>query len=402
MNENILSVRQLNLYVRSLMESDVKLNNITVKGELSNFQNHYASGHWYFTLKDRDASIRCVMFKTNASRVRFDAKNGLEVVLRGRVSLYERDGQYQFYCEEMNAFGIGDIALKFEQVKQKLLSEGLFDSDSKRALPKFPKRIAVITSPTGAAVRDIINILSRRWPICEILLCPVSVQGEKAVPEMLVALDRVYALSGIDLIIIGRGGGSIEDLWAFNDEKLARKIYEAPIPVISAVGHETDFTISDFVADLRAPTPSAAAELAVPDIKEALDYLNKRKDSLKYLLGSKLESNIAKFNSLNESLFFKKPIDLIIERKSEYIDRLQEKLTGLINNKISGFENDFIKNVTALDNLSPLKTLSRGFTAVKKNDELVKSVKNINIDDNLSLYFSDGNAICKVIEKNIK
>ena len=402
MNGNILSVRQLNLYVRSLMESDVKLNNITVKGELSNFQNHYASGHWYFTLKDRDASIRCVMFKTNASRVRFDAKNGLEVVLRGRVSLYERDGQYQFYCEEMNAFGIGDIALKFEQVKQKLLSEGLFDSDSKRALPKFPKRIAVITSPTGAAVRDIINILSRRWPICEILLCPVSVQGENAVPEMLVALDRVYALSGIDLIIIGRGGGSIEDLWAFNDEKLARKIYEAPIPVISAVGHETDFTISDFVADLRAPTPSAAAELAVPDIKEALDYLNKRKDSLKYLLGSKLESNIAKFNSLNESLFFKKPIDLIIERKSEYIDRLQEKLTGLINNKISGFENDFIKNVTALDNLSPLKTLSRGFTAVKKNDELVKSVKNINIDDNLSLYFSDGNAICKVIEKNIK
>lgn len=402
MNENILSVRQLNLYVRSLMESDVKLNNITVKGELSNFQNHYASGHWYFTLKDRDASIRCVMFKTNASRVRFDAKNGLEVVLRGRVSLYEKDGQYQFYCEEMNAFGIGDIALKFEQVKQKLLSEGLFDSDSKRALPKFPKRIAVITSPTGAAVRDIINILSRRWPICEILLCPVSVQGENAVPEMLVALDRVYALSGIDLIIIGRGGGSIEDLWAFNDEKLARKIYEAPIPVISAVGHETDFTISDFVADLRAPTPSAAAELAVPDIKEALDYLNKRKDSLKYLLGSKLETNIAKFNSLNESLFLKKPIDLIIERKSEYIDRLQEKLTGLINNRISGFENDFIKNVTALDNLSPLKTLSRGFTAVKKNDELVKSVKNINIDDNLSLYFSDGNAICKVIEKNIK
>ena len=267
MQDNVISVKQLNLYARSLLEGDIRLSNIAVAGELSNFKNHYSSGHWYFTLKDNDAAIRCVMFRGNASAVKFEPSDGLQVILRGRVSIYERDGQYQFYAEEMLPAGIGDIALKFEQTKEKLKKEGLFDPESKRPLVKFPKRIAVVTSPTGAAVRDIFNILSRRWPLAEIIMCPVSVQGELAVPEMLKTLDRVYEVEGVDALIIGRGGGSAEDLWAFNDEALARKIYESPFPVISAVGHGTDFTICDFVADLRAPTPSAAAELAVPYIE---------------------------------------------------------------------------------------------------------------------------------------
>ena len=274
MPENVIGVKQLNLYVRSLLEGDVRLLNISVLGEISNFKNHYSSGHWYFTLKDNDASIRCVMFRGNASKVNFDVSDGLQVIIRGRVSLYEKDGQYQFYAEEMMAAGIGDISLKFNQTKEKLEKEGLFDQSSKRAIPKFPKRIAVVTSPTGAAVRDIFNILSRRWPVADIVMCPVSVQGELAVPEMLTALNRLYNINNIDVAIIGRGGGSIEDLWAFNEEIVARAIYECKTPIISAVGHEIDFTIADFVADLRAPTPTGAAEMAVPtiaDVKTLID-----------------------------------------------------------------------------------------------------------------------------------
>ena len=279
-----LTVKQLNLFVKSLIEGDVRLNNVTVTGEISNFKNHYQSGHFYFTLKDEDAQIRCVMFRAYACRVPFSVKDGLKVALRGRVSLYEKDGQYQFYAEEMHEQGLGDISLQFQQIKERLANECLFDEQNKRPLPKFPKRIAIITSDTGAAVQDILNITARRFPLCEIMLCPVAVQGENAVPTMLDALERVYTLSNCDAIIIGRGGGSIEDLWAFNSEVLARKIYESPIPVISAVGHETDFTICDFVADLRAPTPSAAAELVVPDANEIFAFLNKRTIALKNAL----------------------------------------------------------------------------------------------------------------------
>ena len=287
MQQSAISVKQLNFYVKSLLEGDKNLVNIAVFGEISNFKNHYSSGHWYFSIKDNDAAIRCVMFKGNAQRVNFSVSDGMKVVLKGRVSLFEKDGQYQFYAEEMYPLGIGDITAQFELLKSKLSAEGLFDSENKRKLPKFPKRIAVITSETGAAVQDILNILSRRWPVADIILCPVSVQGEFAVPQMIDALDRVYNLADVDVIIIGRGGGSIEDLWAFNSEDLARKIYESPVPVISAVGHETDFTICDFVADLRAPTPSAAAELAVPDILEITDKLDNSKSILKNFLSSK-------------------------------------------------------------------------------------------------------------------
>ena len=396
MPDNVISVKQLNLYVRSLLEGDVRLANVTVLGEISNFKNHYSSGHWYFTLKDNDANIRCVMFKTNALRVKFAVADGLQVIIRGRVSLYEKDGQYQFYAEEMMAAGIGDISLKFEQTKEKLEKEGLFDPSSKRPIPKFPKRIAVVTSETGAAVRDILNILSRRWPLAEVVMCPVSVQGELAVPEILNALERLYRLNNIDIIIIGRGGGSIEDLWAFNDEKLARAIYESPFPVISAVGHETDFTICDFVADLRAPTPSAAAELAVPDIAEVTAKIDKYCLYLKNRLISAYNLSEARLSALTENLYFKKPIEMFIDKRYELLDRTFENLKNEISQFNKDKENIFINLVARLDNLSPLKTLSRGFATVKSQDKTVKSINDIKEGELINIKFIDGEACCKV------
>lgn len=400
MEKPILSVKQLNLYVRSLIEGDTRLANITICGEISNFKNHYSSGHLYFSLKDNDAVIRCVMFKAYASRIKFHIEDGLSVVLKGRVSLYEKDGQYQFYAEEMYAAGIGDLSLKFEQTKEKLQQEGLFNTESKRPLPKFPKNIAVITSPTGAAVQDIINILSRRWPICNIILCPVSVQGELAVTEMLDALERVYNLGFADLIIIGRGGGSAEDLAAFNDEALARKIFESPIPVISAVGHETDFSICDFVADLRAPTPSAAAELSVPDINEISALLNKFLSHLKALLIGKYNFNNARLEKCTSSRFFKNPIDELINTNFQSVDRLLDRLNNAIKNKTATSELQLAKYAAALDGLSPLKTLSRGYIAVNKNGASINSVSFLEKGDALNLRFSDGSAISEVKEIN--
>lgn len=394
-----LTVRQLNLYVKSLIEGDVRLNNVTVTGEISNFKNHYSSGHLYFTLKDNDASIRCVMFKGYASRIRFSPEDGLKVILRGRVSLYEKDGQYQFYAEEMNAHGIGDITVQFEQIKERLFKEGLFNEDNKRPLPRFPSRIAVITSDTGAAVQDIINIISRRWKATQILLCPVAVQGENAVPEMLDALDRVYALSSCDLIIIGRGGGSIEDLWAFNSEKLARKIYESPIPVISAVGHETDFTICDFVADMRAPTPSAAAELAVPNIHDIEIKLKNYISLLKASLENKLNLEKSRYNSVANSFYLKRPIQTIIEKRIENTDYLAEKLLSSYRNVINSYKSKLSSNLATLDALSPLKILARGFSVAEHNGKIISSISSVNNGDKFNLKLSDGILNCTVNSK---
>lgn len=398
MQENFISVKQLNLYARALLEGDSRLADITVVGELSNFKNHYSSGHWYFTLKDSEASIRCVMFKFNAQRVNFTPKDGVKVILRGRVSIYEKDGQYQFYAEQMLAYGMGDIALKFEQTKLKLMDEGLFDIDSKRKIPEFPNRIAVMTSPTGAAVKDILNILSRRWPIVEVVMCPVSVQGELAVTEMLNMLDRLYQLNGIDLLIIGRGGGSVEDLWCFNEEALARKLYQSPFPVISAVGHETDFTICDFVADLRAPTPSAAAELAVPDFYEITQLVKRSIETLKNSLNSKYLLCEARFNTVCSSNYFKNPVEAFVERNFQFVDSLSEQLTDNMFENYNSKKEDFLNTIATLDALSPLKTISRGFAAVKSNEKTVFSVKAIKNDDIINLRFTDGEADCRVIK----
>ncbi len=394
-----VTVKQLNLFVKSLIEGDMRLNDIYVVGEISNFKNHYASGHLYFTLKDNDASIRCVMFRGFASQVKFRIEDGLKVILRGRVSIYEKDGQYQFYAEEMHPDGLGDISLQFEQIKERLSKEGLFDTENKRPIPKFPKRIAVITSPTGAAVQDIMNILSRRWKLSEIVLCPVSVQGENAVPEMLDALERVYSLSNCDLIIIGRGGGSIEDLWAFNSEALARKIYESPIPVISAVGHETDFTICDFVADLRAPTPSAAAELAVPDKTEILGKLKNYSSLLKTNLENKLNTEKSRYGILENSVYLKKPIQAIIESRQQNTDLLTDRLLLTYKNRLNDYKNRMSNNFAKLDALSPLKVLARGYSVAQKGEKVVSSIDDLNCGDDFSLRLSDGTLHCTVNSK---
>ena len=402
MQNSTLTVRQLNLFVKSLIEGDIRLNDVTVTGEISNFKNYYSSGHFYFTLKDKDASIRCVMFKSFAQGVKFSVRDGLQVVIRGKVSLYEKDGQYQFYAQEIHEYGKGDIALQFEQIKEKLQSEGLFDIDSKRPIPKFPNRIAVITSDTGAAVRDIINILSRRWPLAEILLCPVAVQGENAVPDMLTALDCVYNRSDCDTVIIGRGGGSAEDLWAFNSEKLARKIYESPIPVISAVGHETDFTICDFVADLRAPTPSAAAELAVPDINEVTAKLSNCESALKNLLFSKYNYNKVCLQKITSSKFLNSPLETIVSTRYEMLDILSDKLFLNFNNIFISNKHKLSENIAKLDALSPLKILKRGFAVAECNGNVVTDCESVNIGDNLTLTLQNGKLNCTVNSKGEK
>ncbi len=395
---NALSVKQLNFYVKNLIEGDPRLSSVLVEGEISNLKNHYASGHIYFTLKDSDAAINCVMFRSFAARIKFVPENGQNVVIRGRVSLYEKDGNYQLYAEDMKDTGLGDIARKFEQTKAKLEAEGLFNPESKRKIPKFPKKIAVVTSPTGAAVRDIFNILSRRWNLCHVIMCPVSVQGELAVPEMLKALDKLYTLSDIDVCIIGRGGGSVEDLWAFNDEALTRKLYEAPFPVISAVGHETDFTICDFVADLRAPTPSAAAELVVPDMEEIKTHLQNRKITLKNLLKGKLENCRLRFEKASQSNALTNPIETIINSRAEEIDRLSDKMTLALKEKLNNAKRDLSKMSASLDALSPLKTLSRGFAAVSQEEMPVKSVSSIKENETLKIRFADGEAKATVTE----
>lgn len=395
MDIRAITVKQLNFYVKSLLEGDVHLQSVAVTGELSNFKSHYASGHLYFTLKDADAAIRCVMFRSFAARVPFAPRDGMQVVLIGRVSVYEKDGQYQFYAEQMLPVGEGDLAREFERIKERLNAKGMFNQENKRPLPKFPKKIAVVTSETGAAVRDILNILSRRWPVAEIIMCPVSVQGESAVPEMLDALDRLYRLNTADLIIIGRGGGSAEDLNEFNSEALAEKIYQSPVPIISAVGHETDFSISDFVADLRAPTPSAAAELAAPDSVELEKRLQKYESLLKAALTGKYNYCTARLDKA-VSTVFKRPQYYIVNTRSERADRAAERLAGGFSALLNNNEARLSALAAGLDALSPLKVLSRGYAVALKDGETVKTVAELKKGEDITVKFADGSAVCEV------
>lgn len=398
---NTITVSQLNTYVKSLIENDARLQIISVSGEISNFKNHFSSGHWYFTLKDQNASVRCVMFRSSASRVRFEVEDGLAVVLTGRVSLYEKDGQYQFYAEQMHPVGEGDLALAFKQVKEKLEAEGLFNPESKRPLAKFPKRIAVITSDTGAAIKDILNITSSRYPACEIVMCPVLVQGDMAARDMIKTLDRVYELDNIDTVIIGRGGGSAEDLHCFNDEALARKIYESPFPVISAVGHETDFTICDFVADVRASTPSHAAELAVPDKRElkgnvdAITNILNNKILLKHnFYNAKLQALQAKVGSAN--------LERVLQNRQLELDRITDKIVGSVNQRLQSCQNSLARLAAQIDAMSPLKVMARGFSVVSKAGKFVSNVSKLNVGDNINVKFCDGNIDCLVTDINDK
>lgn len=397
MDIRAITVKQLNFYVKSLIEGDVRLQSVAVTGELSNFKSHYASGHLYFTLKDADAAIRCVMFRSFAARIPFVPKDGMQVVLIGRASVYEKDGQYQFYAEQMLPVGEGDLAREFERIKARLEAKGLFDPQNKRPIPKFPQKIAVATSETGAAVRDILNILSRHWPVAEIIMCPVSVQGAAAVPEMLDALDRLYRLNTADLIIIGRGGGSAEDLNEFNSEALAIKISKSPVPVISAVGHETDFSISDFVADLRAPTPSAAAELAVPDGAEIEKRLQKYESLLKAALTGKYNYCSARLEKATSAVF-ERPENYIINIRSERADKAAEAMENAFVLLLSKNETRLRTAAAGLDALSPLKVLSRGYTVALKGGKTVKTVSELQTGDSINLKFTDGDAVCEIKE----
>ncbi|MBQ6884745.1 MAG: exodeoxyribonuclease VII large subunit [Clostridia bacterium] len=394
---NTITVSQLNNYVKSLLENDSRLNIVSVSGEISNFKNHFSSGHWYFTLKDQNASVRCVMFKSCATRIKFSVEDGLQVIIRGRVSLYEKDGQYQFYAEEMHPVGEGDLALAFKQIKEKLEKEGLFDISTKRALVKFPKRIAVVTSDTGAAIKDILNITSKRYPACEIVVCPVLVQGGMAASDMISTLERVYALDNIDTIIIGRGGGSAEDLHCFNDEALARKLYESPFPVISAVGHETDFTICDFVADVRASTPSHAAELAVPDCSELHNRLTSLNDIIKHKTTIRHNFFVSKLSAM-QNIFNTLNFERIIQNKQISIDRTLDKISSRVNNILQTKTTITSSWITRIDALSPLKIMSRGFSIILKDGKTVTDSNILNVGDEINVRLSKGDVKCHVTD----
>lgn len=397
--EKTITVRQLNLYVRSLLDGDAKLANISVVGEIYNLKNHYTSGHIYFSLKDNDALIRCVMFKMNAVRNNFSLKDGDKVICSGNVTLYEKDGQFQFIAEKILPYGSGDLFREFNLIKERLSAEGLFDSKFKKELPKFPKNIAVVTSLSGAALQDVINIISRRYPICKLTVYPVLVQGNSSADSIVKTLRNISRDNSADVIILGRGGGSIEDLWSFNDEKLARTIFDLTIPVVSAVGHETDFTICDFVADLRAPTPSAAAELVVPDINELFETLNYYNRRLKDGLNLKYSTKKFEFVKFSQ-LFYKSSMDKLILKRQQTINSLSSKMIVSLKEKLSDNILRFNTAVTALDSVSPLKTLARGFSVVEKNNKQISSVKDIYVNDMVKVILKDGKFNAIVTEQN--
>lgn len=401
-NISVLTVSQLNYYIKSLLDGDSRLFNVFVSGEISNFTNHYKSGHFYFSIKDEKATIKAVMFSSFSQRLKFKLEDGMKVLVRGRVSVYEASGQYQLYVEDIQPDGIGALNLQFEQLKEKLSKEGLFDIEKKKPLPRFPKRVGVITSPTGAVIRDIQNVLSRRFPLANIILCPVLVQGTSAPKQIISAIKRFNKAKASDVIIIARGGGSIEDLWAFNDETLARTVFSSKIPIISAVGHETDFTICDFVADLRAPTPSAAAELAVPDSYELLYSLRETKAFLRKYIQSIIDDNKYNLDRMQKSKVFSLPINMIEEKRLN-LDILCSRLRSSFEKKLSSESERFKEATAKLNALSPLSVLSRGYCMAfseRGNKEIIiKSVTEVEKKQKLKLKLFDGEIYCTVDKK---
>lgn len=397
-NTLVLSVSQLNRYIKMNFDADENLANIFISGEISNFTNHYRTGHLYFTLKDDSAAVRAVMFNSSAKRLKFMPEDGMKVIARGRVSVYEASGQYQLYVDDMQPDGVGALNLAYEQLKEKLQKEGLFSEHHKKPLPPYPEKVGVITSPTGAAVRDIINVLGRRFPYAEIVFCPVLVQGEGAHLQLTDAVNLFNSERAADVIIIGRGGGSIEDLWEFNDEGLARAVYNSEIPVISAVGHETDFTICDFVADMRAPTPSAAAELAVPDANELQYALSALKNRMFLNVSSGIADRRSRLEYLTSKGALKSP-DEMLSNRSQRLDTAFSKMLSSYENRIGGKKVEFISAVTALSKLDPMSVLMRGFAFVSdKSGKNVYSSQALAKGDKINVRFHDGSAVCEVKE----
>ena len=390
------SVSELNNYIKNLFESDRTLKAVTVRGEISNFTRH-STGHLYFSLKDSEGQIRAVMFRSSAVRLAFMPESGMKVTVHGTVSVYPRDGSYQIYVNSMQPDGIGALYLAFEQLKRKLAEEGLFDAAAKRPLPKMPERIGVITSPTGAAVRDIINVIGRRFPLAEIYLYPALVQGEGAERTLIEAVDYFDRSRLCDVVIIGRGGGSIEDLWAFNGERLARRIYEAGVPIVSAVGHETDFTICDFVADMRAPTPSAAAELVVPDSRTLAMHIDGMLERGTLALRNLAEKKRERLSAAFDSAIFTDP-SIIFSEKREALSDIMCRLTDGVGSRLTEKRSSFALIAEKLGALSPLAVLSRGYSVTEKGGTVIKSKNDLKPGDGITVRLSDGEVSATVRE----
>ena len=391
---DILTVTGLNLYIKGIIEGDFLLNKVTIKGEISNFKYH-TSGHIYMSLKDNGGVIRAVMFKTSARKLKFMPSNGMQVIVTGKISVYERDGQYQIYITEMMPDGIGALYVAYEQLKEKLENEGLFSESYKKPIPKYPKRIGIVTSPTGAAIRDILNILKRRFPMCEVYLFPVLVQGEGAASSIVRGIN-FFNEHKVDTIITGRGGGSIEDLWAFNEEIVARAIFKSEVPVISAVGHETDFTIADFVSDKRVPTPSAGAEIAVPQATELIKFLKIVDTRLYSALISKLNNSKKDLVNLREREVLKNPVAVFNIRRMT-ADKLTMRLESSFIRTVNQSKESFVRNISKLDALSPLKILKRGYSMTKdEKGKPLTSVKKLKVGSKINLDMQDGSLACSV------
>lgn len=443
MESKYLSVQALTKYIKRKFDADPHLHHLYVKGEISNFKQH-SSGHMYFTLKDDKARILAVMFARNNQSMKFNPENGMKVLVKASVTVYEPSGQYQMYVQEMKPDGIGDLYLAYEQLKAKLEQEGLFLPDYKKPIPKYPRTIAVITSPTGAAIRDILTTIKRRYPIAKVILFPALVQGETAAPSIVNAIKKANVMQepSIDILIVGRGGGSIEELWAFNEEVVAREIFSSAIPIISAVGHETDFTIADFVADLRAPTPTAAAELAAPNLEDIVERIETRKTRLIRAMKEKIEHRNLRLNRLKKSYAFRYP-KVLFEQKMEQLDKQKEqllrqmkKLTDKKSENVGNLikqlernhpqellhkadkelllqEKNLKRNMTVIyqqkqqafqsiigkmDALSPLKIMERGYNlAYSKNGQLISSIKQVKPNDIVEVKLADGSVDTKII-----
>ena len=396
----VFSVGQINRYIKNLLENDFILNSLLVRGEISNFKAH-SSGHWYFTLKDAQGAISCVMFRQAAKAVPFLPENGMRIVLYGHVSLYEKTGQYQLYGEFMEPEGIGALQMAFEQLREKLEKEGLFDPDFKREIPKHPSCIAVVTSPTGAAVRDIIQIASRRDPNVKIALFPALVQGEAAADDIVRAIREANEWGGAEVLIVGRGGGSLEDLWAFNEEKVARAIFASELPVISAVGHETDFTIADLVSDLRAPTPSAAAELAAENIQERLEAVEKLEKQLTRDVSAALTASRRRLEFLKERPVLKRPLERF-RRTELYLEEKEAFLTGNLSGRLEKAALHRLMLEKRLEAASPLAVMKRGYAMVMTEEgKLLSSVQDVKEGETLLLEMQDGRVRAEVTGKAV-
>ena len=397
---NVLTVTQINTFIKAIFAERQELRNIYISGEISNFTHYYRSGHMYFTLKDENAQIKAVMFSSYASRLKFQPENGMKVICRGYISVYEKSGEYQLYVDDMQPDGLGALNMAYEQLKAKLFAEGVCSDEVKKPLPRYPLKIGVVTSDIGAAVEDIKNITARRWPIAELVIVPTLVQGANAAPDIIKSISCLEKYSDIDVIIVGRGGGSVEDLWAFNTESVARAVIDCKIPIVSAVGHESDFTICDFVADLRAPTPSAAAEIICPDINVEISRCENEKVMIERLVNDKIDEEMQFVSDLTETSVLASSENFLKEH-CDYIKDLRTRLKDSFDNVFGIYENRFAVLLGKLNALSPLAVMERGYSVAKTaGGAIIKSASQIAVNDNINIEFANGSAVCSVCEVN--